>query len=79
MKIRNNWKVMVNHTPEIIDRVIMPVRKRGIGVQKLSYEQTGDKGICEIQFEVDEFDAERIFKNMLRITDILQIEKIYKS
>lgn len=78
MKIRNYWRVYVNHTPEIIDRVIMPVRKRGIGIQELNYKQEGDKGICTLQFEVEEFDAERIFKNMLRVTDILQIEKVYK-
>ena len=78
MKIRNYWRVYVNHTPEIITRVVMPVRKRGIGIQQMVYKQEGEKGTCEIQFEVDESDAERIFKNMLRITDILQIERIYK-
>lgn len=78
MKVRNYWRVYVNHTPEIIDRVIMPVRKRGIGIQELIYKQDGEKGTCELQFEVEEFDAERIFKNMLRVTDILQIERIYK-
>ncbi len=79
MKVRNYWRVYVNHTPEIIDRVVMPVRKRGIGVQQLIYKEgENGKGTCEIQFEVEELDAERIFKNMLRVTDILQIERIYK-
>jgi len=75
MKINNQWKIICNHTPEVIDRIVMPIRKRGIGVKSMSYKQIDDKGgECQIEFESEEMDATRIYKNMIRVTDILEIE-----
>lgn len=79
MKVKNQWRIECNHTPEIIDRIVMPIRKRGIGITKLNYEKEkkADKGTCTLEFEVEELDGQRIFKNLLRITDILKVEIIY--
>ena len=74
MKISNHWKITCNHTPEVIDRVLMPIRKRGMSVESLNYQREEDKGICTISFAAEENDATRIFKNMIRVTDILKIE-----
>lgn len=76
MKINNQWKITCNHTPEVIDRIVMPIRKRGIGIKNLNYKQIEDLGECHVEFESEEADATRIHKNMIRITDILEIETI---
>lgn len=75
MKTRNYWKIRCNHTPEIIDRILMPIRKRGLSVETMSYKKDGEQGYCEIEIEIEEDDATRIYKNLMRITDILEVEK----
>ena len=75
MKTRNYWKIRCNHTPEIIDRILMPIRKRGLSVETMSYKKDGEKGYCEIEIQIEEDDATRIYKNLMRITDILEVEK----
>ncbi len=75
MKSINSWHIRCNHTPEVIDRILMPIRKRGLLISKMSYEQDGDEGNCILEFTVDEADAIRIYKNLMRITDILEVEK----
>ena len=72
----NNWKIRCNHTPEIIDRILMPVRKRGLSIDKLNYEREGEFGNCVIEFAMPEEDATRIYKNLMRITDILDVERL---
>lgn len=54
----------------------MPIRKRGLSIDKMSYEREGDFGNCTLEFVVEEDDAVRIYKNLMRITDILEVEKI---
>ncbi len=76
MKTQNFWKIRCNHTPEVIDRIIMPIRKRGLCIDKLTYERDGEFGNCVLEFEIDEADASRIYKNLMRITDILDVEKL---
>ena len=76
MKTNNTWYIKCNHTPEVIDRILMPIRKRGLSISKMTYEQEGDKGNCTLEFVVDENDAIRIYKNLMRITDILEVEKL---
>ena len=76
MKVNNSWRIRCNHTPEIIDRILMPIRKRGLGVNKMSYEKQGEEGLCTIDIEIEEDDASRIYKNLIRITDILEVEKL---
>jgi acetolactate synthase regulatory subunit len=75
MKVKNHWRIRCNHTPEVIDRILMPIRKRGLSVNSLEYKREGDKGFCVLELEVEEDDATRIYKNMMRITDILEVEK----
>ena len=76
MKVHNYWRVRCNHTPEIIDRILMPIRKRGLSVDKMSYEREKEFGNCTLQFEMEETDAVRIYKNLMRITDVLDVEKL---
>lgn len=76
MKINNSWRIRCNHTPEIIDRILMPIRKRGLSIDKMSYERQNTEGLCILELEIDEDDATRIYKNLIRITDILEVEKV---
>jgi acetolactate synthase II small subunit len=75
MMARNTWRIKCNHTPEVIDRILMPIRKRGLSIEKMSYEKENTFGYCKLEFDVNEEDAVRIYKNMMRITDILEVEK----
>lgn len=75
MKTMNTWRIKCNHTPEVIDRILMPIRKRGLSIDKMNYERENSYGYCQLEFEVEEDDAIRIYKNMMRITDILDVEK----
>lgn len=73
---RNNWTIECNHTPETIDRILLPIRKRGIKVMSLHYQQKDQtNATCSIEFEVDSSDVERVYKNMLRIHDIREVIK----
>ena len=77
MKEKFSWKIECNHTPETIDRILMPIRKRGLMVNSLNYAESGmKKATCTVQLEIEEEEYEKIFKNMLRIQDILSISKI---
>lgn len=73
---QNCWKIRCNHTPEVIDRIVMPIRKRGLSIDKMTYEKDGEFGDCVLEFAMDESDATRIYKNLMRITDILAVEKM---
>ena len=74
---KNSWKIECNHTPETIDRILLPIRKRGIKVMSLHYQEQDSKtAICTIDFEVDSSDVERVYKNMLRIHDILNVTRL---
>ncbi len=67
----NHWKIECLHSPEMIDRIMVPIRKRGMGVLSLHYEQIyGGRAICHMKFEAEQIEAEKIYKNMLRILDI---------
>lgn len=71
----NIWKIQCQHSPEMIDRIIVPIRKRGMGVLSFNYEQHDEgKAICHMKFEAEEHVADKIFKNMLRILDIDNVE-----
>ena len=79
METKNTWYIRCNHTPEVIDRILMPIRKRGLSISKMSYEQEDVFGNCTLEFIVEENDAIRIYKNLMRITDILEVEKIEEA
>lgn len=74
---KNLWQIECNHTPETIDRVLLPIRKRGISVSKMSYEQKDAvNAVCTVEFEVDAADVERVFKNMIRLHDIQNVIRL---
>lgn len=71
----NCWHIKCNHTPESIDRIMMAFRKRGMTVNTLKYQKEVDgMASCFVEFELDEENANRIYNNMLRIVDIIEIE-----
>ena len=77
MKVLNNWQIECPHSPETIDRILLPIRKRGLSVISLNYKQAeGLDATCTIEFETEENDAERVYKNMLRIQDIKSVNKL---
>jgi acetolactate synthase II small subunit len=77
MKQMNRWQIDCTHTPETIDRILLPIRKRGLCVQSLSYQKKDEQNaICTIEFEVDESDVERVYKNMIRLYDINEVTKL---
>lgn len=76
MIVRNSWRITCNHTPEVIDRIIMPIRKRGLSISEMTYKQEGERGVCTLDFDLEEDDANRIYKNLIRITDIIDVEKV---
>ncbi|MCU0415812.1 MAG: hypothetical protein MUE33_01390 [Cytophagaceae bacterium] len=74
MKVKNTWQIECAHTPETIDRILLPIRKRGLSVLKLLYEKSTDEtASCSIEFETEEADAERVYKNMIRLQDIKSV------
>lgn len=77
MKHRHSWKILCSHTPETIDRILLPIRKRGIKVLSFRYDQIDHaQASCIINFETEQETEDRIFKNMERIYDIQKVEII---
>ncbi len=77
MKVRNNWQIECQHSPETIDRILLPIRKRGLSVISLNYKQTdGLNATCTIEFETEATDVDRVYLNMLRIQDIKAVNKL---
>lgn len=75
-KEKFNWNIRCKHTPEIIDRILMPIRKRAMMVTSIEYHTlSAHEATCNMQFEAEALEAEKIYKNMLRIVDIIHIEK----
>jgi len=68
--------IQCHHTPETIDRIIMPIRKRAMMVTSFQYAcTTATEAKCTLTFESNELEAEKIYKNMLRIIDIISINR----
>lgn len=79
MKEKYRWLIECNHTPETIDRIMLPIRKRGITVISLNYIQKDkDTATCTMEFEIEPASVERIYKNMIRIQDILNVTQLTK-
>jgi hypothetical protein len=54
---------------------MLSFRKRGLLLESLHYKKTSaNTAICELEFEEELENAERIRKNTLRLEDILEIE-----
>jgi len=72
---QNNWLIKCSHTPESLDRVMMVFRKRGLTVESVFYQKVdNDNASCKVVFEEDEVNANRIYKNLIRLVDINEIE-----
>lgn len=80
MKKLHTWHVTCNHTPEIIDRIILPIRKRGLMLAGLQYRQESEKrATCILEFEETDAVAEQIYKNLVRTLDIDKVDKIERE
>ena len=76
MKELHTWHIACHHTSEIIDRILMPIRKRGLKVTTLHYQRDTDTtATCVITFEEEAPVAEQIYKNLTRTLDVLRIER----
>ena len=74
---KNYWLINCSHTPESIDRIMMPFRKRGMLIESLTYEKVDERtAACKVKFEEDEVNTNRIYKNLIRLVDINSIEVI---
>lgn len=79
MKEIYRWLIECNHTPETIDRIMLPIRKRGISVISLNYSRKDSSTAdCTIEFEIEPAGVERIYKNMIRIQDIKNVTRLEK-
>lgn len=77
MKQTNRWQIDCSHTPETIDRILLPIRKRGLMVNSLNYhKKDSENAVCTIEFEIDDAEIERVYKNMIRIYDIQSVTKL---
>ncbi len=77
MKQTNRWQIDCTHTPETIDRILLPIRKRGLSVNSLNYQKKdNDNAVCTIEFEIEAAEIERVYKNMIRIYDIQNVTKL---
>jgi acetolactate synthase II small subunit len=71
----NCWHIRCNHTPETIDRIMMAFRKRGMTVNTFRYQKESETTASSfVEFDLDEENATRVYNNLIRIVDILEIE-----
>lgn len=76
MKEISRWIIECKPTPETIDRIMLPIRKRGISVLSMTYKQKStDLAICEVEFELEAGETDRINKNFMRLHDVLKVNK----
>ncbi len=72
---KNYWLINCSHTPESLDRIMMPFRKRGMLIESLTYDKVDNlTAVCKVRFEEDEVNTNRIYKNLIRLEDINTIE-----
>ncbi|WMJ74957.1 hypothetical protein RCC89_17565 [Cytophagaceae bacterium ABcell3] len=77
MKEKFSWKIECAHTPETIDRILLPIRKRGLTLNSFTYKKVDDKKAeCTFEVEIEPTETERIHLNLLRIYDIDCVTKL---
>jgi acetolactate synthase regulatory subunit len=77
MKEKYKWQIECTHTPETIDRIMLPIRKRGITVSSLHYSQKSDSNAtCVLEFEIEPAAVDRIYKNLVRLQDIIEVKTL---
>jgi acetolactate synthase regulatory subunit len=76
MKELHTWHIACQHTPEMIDRILMPIRKRGMKLTSLNYQRESDTtAVCTVCFEEEPQIAEQVYKNLARTLDITRVDK----
>jgi len=76
MKELHTWQIACQHTPEMIDRILMPIRKRGMKLTSLNYQRESDTtAVCTVCFEEEPQIAEQVYKNLVRTLDITRVDK----
>ena len=74
---QHNWLIKCSHTPESLDRIMMAFRKRGLTVESVFYQKVDEKNAsCKLVFMEDDIQAGRIYKNLIRLVDIYEIENL---
>ncbi len=75
--VTNTWSIQCHHTPDIIDRILMQLRKRGMKADRFEYKKINEtEAECLIEFEDVPANADRIYKNMQRTQDLIKISKL---
>jgi hypothetical protein len=73
--VLNKWQIECMHTPETIDKIVMNIRKRGMSFESFSYKKIDEfRAVCTIEFEDTPASSDRIFSNMHRLEDIIEIK-----
>ena len=58
----------------MVDRIMAPIRKRGLRVASIHYMQKSEEtAVCLIELGEEPVESARIIRNMLRSTDIHSI------
>jgi len=71
---KNLWHIKCKHTPEIIDRILMHFRKRGMLIESFNYTKKSESlAQCEIEFNDEPENAKKIYNNLLRTIDIIEV------
>ena len=75
--VLNKWEIECQHSPETIDKIVMNFRKRGMSLNALQYKKLDEfKAVCTIEFEDTPASATRIFSNMQRLYDVIEMRKL---
>lgn len=75
-KVKCSLKIECHHSPETIDRIMLPIRKRGLSVSRFLYETHESGAVCNLSFEIEETDIVRVYKNLIRQTDVIKVEQV---
>jgi acetolactate synthase regulatory subunit len=71
MQTKHCFRIECRHSPEMVDRIMAPIRKRGLQVASIHYIQKAEEtAVCIIELEEDPIELTRIIRNMLRSADI---------
>ena len=63
------------HTAEVLDRLIAPIRKRGILIDKFTFEKIAqDVAICQLIFVSDATQLHYIESNLNRLVDVHEVK-----
>lgn len=73
----NHYQLTVRcvHTAEVLDRLIAPIRKRGILIDKLTFEKIAQNtAVCTMLFTSDATQLHYIESNLNRLVDVHEVK-----